>query len=725
MKKRGKLFYVICALFLCITSIWNGNGFIAYAEEEFGSTESWYAYVSGEMPDIVLHEGEVKEITLEVKANRYMRIDKMKIGTADTPFSLKGTPKIYKDNGEETNGMSFGIQYIKFTLAAKKSSETKTYDIPITFLGEDASYTMSTYTLMDTVPVTYEVENAEEGKASLSISNIKCMSDMKVGDSTNVTYSLDNIGDGKAYDVVITYDGFSDDGLLPGTNGTTKKLGAFNPDTEKSYTFPIKVAKNAVTGAKKLSISVSYKKTKDAAECVTETESFYIQVEGKAKEEASPVKAPKLLISNVVQSPASPRAGKELTLAFDVKNIGTKNAKNVMITPGNLSNTTFTLLDNDPYIFMKNLSVGDVKTVTMHLKASKEIEAGLNAIEFAVSFKDKDGADFTDAFKLYIKNVKGKEKEKEDTSGVPKLIIERYTTGKDNVTAGKEFNFAFDVKNTHKKLSANNIKVTITSDEAGTFSVAKGSNSFYISSIKANGSFHKEIPMKVKADSTTKAYPLKVEFEYEFAGMQKPKDTLTSGLTVSETLNIQVVEDSRPSLTNVMPGVYGELINGETNSVSFEFTNRGKSPLYNVEVKISGDFSSIQESYFIGNVEAGSGTSHEMEIIPNCEGTGTGIMTVTYEDSNGKEGKIEQEFTGEVMPGMMDGMDGMDGINMDGDGMNMDGNMEGDTAKKAIVSVPVFIVIQVVVFILAIVITRKCVIKRWRKRKMLEEERNL
>lgn len=725
MKKRGKLLYLVCAFLLCITSVWNGAAVTAYADyfdDDLGGNQ-WYVYVSDEMPDIVLHEGETTEVMLEIKANYAKEVSKITVDTTDTPFVVKGTPKIYREYVEGTvNTINSSKQHLKFSLQAKKSTEGKTYNLPISFLAGDNATQLSTYKLMETLPVTYETENKSEGRGSLSISDIKCMSDMKVGDSTNVTYSLGNIGDGKAYDVVITYDGFGDDGLLPGHNSTTKKIDSFSPDTEKSYTFPIKVSKNAVTGAKKLSISVSYKKTKDAAESVTETESFYVQVEGKAKEADAPVKAPRLLISNVVQSPAKPLAGKEMTLSFDVKNIGNKNAKSVTLTPVNLSNSTFILIDENPSIYMKNISADQTKTVTMHLKVAKDVESGVNALEFATNFKDIDGASFTDTFKLYINNVKGKAKEKEDnTSGVPKLIIDRYATGGDNVTAGKGFTFSFDVKNTHKKLSANNIKVTITSDDAGTFSVAKGSNSFYISAIKAGQSFHKEIPLKVKADSVTKSYPLKVEFEYEYAGMQKPKDTLTSGLTVSETLSIQVVEDSRPALTNVLPGAYGELVNGEMNSVTFDFTNRGKSPLYNVEASITGDFQPTQESYFIGTVEAGTGSNYEMEITPMIEGTGTGVMTITYEDSNGEPGKIEQEFTGDIMPSMAMPDDG--GF-VDGD-MGMDGDMGEDTAKKALVSVPVFVVIQIVLFVLAIIITRKVVIKRWRKRKMLEEERNL
>lgn len=718
MKTRGRLLCFLSILILSVTSILNGS-VTCFASEEDGEVSStgWFVYVSGEMPDITMKQGETRDFTLEIKANYELAFRKITIGTTDTPFTVKGTPKVYKENSvSEALTIDTGKQYLKFTLYAKKSTENKTYNLPITFLAGYLNE-LATYTLMDKIPVTYQADTTT-GKGSLSISDITCDNDMKVGESTNVVYSLSNIGDGKAYDITLAYDGFEDTGILPGNNTTTKKLTSLSANTEKSFTFPITVSKNAVTGAKKLSISVSYKTTEDAAEKVTETESFYIQVEGKATETEKTVKAPKLLISGVKQSPAEPKAGGTLKLSFTVKNIGSKNAKNITLTPTNLANTNFSPVDKDPNIYIKLLKVGASKKVTMRFTISDTIEKGLNPIEFAVAFKDNNGTDYTDTAKMYVTDVKASD---ENTSGVPKLIIQHYSTGDDIVRAGSEFNFTFDISNMHSTISADNIKVTVTSDEAGTFSVAKGSNSFYISKIGPKDSVHKEIPIKVKADCTTKAYPLKVEFEYEYEGMVKPTDTLTSGLTVSETLNIQVEEDSRPALTNVLPGAYGELINGELNSVTFDFTNRGKSPLYNVEVTITGDFQPSQEVYFIGTVAAGTGTNHEMEITPTVEGTGTGKIKVTYEDSNGKQGKIEQEFTGEVMMGA--GMDmGMDS------GMGMDeipADVAADTGKKAIVSVPVFIVIQIVLFLAGIFIVRKVVIKRYRKKKMLEEEQEL
>lgn len=207
MKTRGKLLCLFSMLVFCLTSIVNGSVMTCFASDEDESVSTgWYVYVSGEMPEIAMKEGETKEITLEIKANYSLAVKKITINTTDMPFTVKGTPKIYKENSvNEASTIDNGVQYLKFTLYAKESTEDKTYNIPITFLAGALNTDLATYSLLDTVPVTYQTESSA-GKGSLTISDITCDNDMKTGESTNVVYSLSNIGEGKAYDITITYD---------------------------------------------------------------------------------------------------------------------------------------------------------------------------------------------------------------------------------------------------------------------------------------------------------------------------------------------------------------------------------------------------------------------------------------------------------------------------------------------------------------------------------------
>lgn len=719
MKIKARICSLLVVLTLCLTSIWSDEAYVCYAYEDGDVTSSnnWYVYVNGEMPDITLKKGETFEVSLPLTANYTMSVRKIMIDVKETPFTVKGTPAIYYEGKQEaTKSLGVGNYFLKFTLTAKKGTEDKTYHLPISFLAGYSDSDLATYSLMDMLPVSFQTEEAEVvGKASLSLSDITCEYDgekLKIGETADIAYNLCNNGNGKAYDITISYDGFGDEGILPVNKNSTSTIATLAVASEKSITLPITPADNCVTGAKKISITVSYKETEKSTEFITLTDSIYIQVEGAEKKTDETTYAPKLRISNVKQTPSKPEAGGIVSVSYYVTNVGTKAAEGIIITPTNLTNATFTPIDKDASAYIKSLKVGGKKKVTMKFLVSEQIESGSNGIELSAVLKDSKGTEYTDSFHLYVTNLVAKE---EDSAGVPKLIIQNYDTGDDVVRAGDEFTLSLDIMNAHGSLSANNIKVTITSDEAGTFTAAKGSNSFYISKIPANGSVHKEIQLKAKADSITKVYPLKVEFEYEYDGMELPKDTLSSGLVVSEVLNIQVAEDSRPALTNVIVGGYGELMCGEMNCLSFDFTNRGKSPLYNVEVVVTGDFQPATESYFIGTVEAGTGNNHEIEITPMADGTGNGLLTITYEDSNGTVGTIEEEFSGDIMPIMMD---------EPGEEFEIvEPEVEEET--KPMIPLPAFLFLEIVLFVLSIVITRKVVIKLHIKKKMKEEEKEL
>ncbi len=721
MKAGKRILCLLSVFLLCLTSIWNGETLVCLAHEEGYENEnvepspSWFTYVNGEIPDITMRKGETVEVNLPITASSTLEVKKIIIDVKEMPFTVKGTPAIYREgNQEPVTKLGTENYFLRFTLVAKKGTEDKTYNIPISFLAGTTADDLAVYSLMDTLPVSYQtVKTVAAGKACISFSSIECDYDdddkdgapeLNIGEIADVVYSIDNIGSGKAYDITITYDGFGDDAVIPTIKNPTKIISSFDVGEKKTFKIPISPAENCVSGAKKITISISYKETESATEYITEVESFYVQVVGKPVDDT--VYFPKLRISEFKQTPAKPEAGGLVKISFCVTNIGTRDAENIIITPINLTNTSFAHLDKDPNVYIKSLKKGASKNITMRYSVSEKVESGLKGIDFSVTFKDYKGKAYSDAFSLYIKNLVAKEED--DSVSVPKIVIQRYSTGVDTVTAGEEFTLALDIKNEHETLSADNIKVTIVTDDTGAFTTAKENNSFYISKILPGDMVHKEIQLKVKADSTTKVYPLTVEFNYEYDGMELPRDTLTSGLIVNEVLNIQVAEDSRPVLTNVLPGTYGELVCGEINSLTFNLANRGKSPLYNVEVTVTGDFQLSREVYFIGTVESGTRTSHELEITPLIEGIGNGLITITYEDSNGVADKIEEEFSAEIVGSIAE--EPMEVI-------------EPVEVEKSILPLPVFLVLQVVLFVAGTVITRKVMIRVYRKKKMQEEEK--
>jgi hypothetical protein len=143
----------------------------------------------------------------------------------------------------------------------------------------------------------------------------------------------------------------------------------------------------------------------------------------------------------------------------------------------------------------------------------------------------------------------------------------------------------------------------------------------------------------------------------------------------------------------------------------------GRSPLNNVIATIEGDFTKTDGNmYFIGNVAAGTSSYVEYEVMPNMEGLAKGVLKITFEDSNGDEVEFTKEFEAQVMPasvidpGMVEG------------GVGEVFNPEGPLAKKAILPIWLFVIIQLIIFAAFIPITRKIIIGVYKSKLRKKEQ---
>ena len=123
----------------------------------------------------------------------------------------------------------------------------------------------------------------------------------------------------------------------------------------------------------------------------------------------------------------------------------------------------------------------------------------------------------------------------------------------------------------------------------------------------------------------------------------------------------------------------------------------------------------------IGNVEPGSGKSWETDVTPMVEGYGSGILHITYEDSNGNVSEFDESFSSEIQSASMDIDNG--GMWDDGGMTDVDGTGVVET-KKEILPIWAYIPALVVLFLAALFVTKSVIIKRYKKKelKRLEED---
>lgn len=552
----------------------------------------------------------------------------------------------------------------------------------------------------------------KEYSPNLQFDNISYIGDLKVGNEFTVVATITNQGFSKAKDINVSIDSSSIGVSSFLTNYFTDgiEVSNLNEDETIQVEIPLIVSKEATSGLKNLNVIVNYKD--EAGGTYENNQNVWLDIIG----EVVSTDEPNLIIDNVKQSPEKPKAGDKLEVSFDIENKSKVDVSEIKISLSNLTGDTFIPVNSDPYIYIEKLEAGKTTRITIPLNVSENVPHGLNNLTVNISYAGQ----MSETINIPIRNVQNvKKEEAEDTISRPKLIISNYVTDVEELRAGSVFNFTFDIYNTNATVAAKNITVTVTQPE-NIFSTTQGSNSFYINKIAPGETVQKTLEMKVKNDATTKTYPLKVTFEYEYDGAEINPATGEIGEMKEVELNLQAVENSRPVVDYAYVYSWDGMVTiGNTAILSFEFFNMGKSPLNNVIATVEGDFVKADgDMHYIGNVSPGSAEYVEFDVIPNMEGMAKCILKITFEDSNGDEVEYIKEFEQMVnSPMVWD-------PGMDQGGYEDVFNPSMPETKKEILPLWMFITIQVAIFILFIPITRKIIISIYRSKLRKQEELN-
>lgn len=564
----------------------------------------------------------------------------------------------------------------------------------------------------------YEVYlNVKKNKnvPSLSIGKITYNKALKPGNKVVMTAVIENDGEAFAQDIDLKIDdastGLGSEGLVK--NFYTDKIPVGNIQSGKSLEIkiPFIVSKQATGGLKKLVFAITY--SDEAGADYTSNAVVYPQVISSAGSSATG--KGNIVISNVKQVPEQPEAGDNLNISFDIENKGSLDVNELKLSLDGLTGNTFIPVSVKPYIYIDQLAVGKKKRINIPLTVSDKITEGLNNLAIKYTYLC-DGSAGSDSFVIPVNKVKNDLGSK----SMPKVIVSKYSTNVDTLRAGSVFKFNFSLKNTHNSVAAKNITVTISQAE-NIFSVTQGSNSFFINKIAPGKTVKESLEMRVKADATTKAYPIKVVIEYEYDGEIANPETGEVGVTKTEELNLLAVENSRPVIDNI--NVYsmdGIVAAGNNATLHFEFYNMGKSSLNNVSAYVGGDFKKADGSmYFVGNVAAGAPAYAEFDVIPAKEGNVKGKLKITFEDSNGDQKEITKDFEATVQAAGVQALPGADAENA-AEAMNQ----KKLAVKKAILPLWLFIIIELILFIIFIPISKNIVIKIYKAKRLKDEEEN-
>ncbi len=589
--------------------------------------------------------GEVVDIRVSLKnTSRYY--------ATDISASINGDPTgtVYSDGSSYDsirNLRDGSTDDLSFKVKVADSAEGGNYklELNVTYYN-DARWdeTSKKYTLTETINIRVPKKTS---KPQVLVSKVDIMpSDVvKPGEIIAVGFNLENVGEEIAKDVKISLEGLSSDGftLAQGVNYTTvPSIGA----GKSSYLyFELKSLKTIKKGSYELTLNLSYKDSDN--EIISDKSTFFITSTAGEKENQS-----SLIIENLSYPTGTITRNTALDVKFTVRNKGKLKASNIIVK-ANSSDPSGVVPKSVSIVKIDSLQPGASQEINFEFLTTNSAETKNYPIELIVEYEDEltekgEKHSFNQFVGVFSKAPK--EEDPDDAKKyVPKLIIDKYNFEPNIVKAGETFELTLSFFNTNQSKSVRNIKIFLTSEPGSTtnkeldsgsvFTPVNSSNTFFIDSVSAKKTVEKKITMFTIPDALAKTHTITANLEYE--------DSEGNAYEAKELIGIPVVQKSKLEVGEL--NYFPDATVGEAVPLSVEFYNTGKSTLYNLMVKLEGDFQTENGQQYVGNFENGGSNYFDGTLIPTEAGELKGALVFTYEDSTGETNEVREEFSLNIM----------------------------------------------------------------------------
>lgn len=451
------------------------------------------------------------------------------------------------------------------------------------------------------------------------------------GDDVQLNVLFENRGSVDANNVNIRLEGLNSiEGLYVADGTDIKYLNRVPGNMISSLSFDLKAASKIKKGPHELILSFEYGE-------VIEKQKIYLLV-GE-----SDIYSSNLVIENLEYPTASIGADSNFVIKFDLRNNSDSDAENVLIK---VESTDPTIVPKSTgTIKLDNIMVGESESLSFAFSPTEDAITRNYPINISIEYEDDFNEDKKHTINQYLGMNVVADDDEDKINEKPKLMIDKYSLEPQSVKPGEDFQIDLSIYNTNSSKPVKNIKIFLEAKPEPTaipgvssssiLTSVDNSNTLYIDSIAPNGRVEKTITMSVMSDAETKTHTVIANFEYEDEDGNELRD--------SELIGVPVVQESKLAT--------GEISHKEkafasrSTPVSLEFYNTGKTTLYNVMVKLEGDFETEDGELFVGNLESGNSELFEAKVIPSEIGQLNGAVVLTYEDYAGEIQEIRKDFS--------------------------------------------------------------------------------
>lgn len=231
------------------------------------------------------------------------------------------------------------------------------------------------------------------------------------------------------------------------------------------------------------------------------------------------------------------------------------------------------------------------------------------------------------------------------TSSIPQiaalkthLLVDAYSFGGNQITAGQEFDLSFTLKNFSKTKDAKNIVVKVTPGDGA--SLKSDTNLFYYESIPAGKTLTQTVRCKLSLESATEIQSITIDTDFQYYD-KKDEDPITGGDSI--ILSIPTSKINRAKITAIT--IPKDFKQDKEANIEYGFINNGFAKIYNAEVFIYDEEGTEVYWDFIGTLEAGTkATTNKVPLKFTSGGDKTMRLVVQYEDENLAVKSMEKTF---------------------------------------------------------------------------------
>ncbi len=221
-----------------------------------------------------------------------------------------------------------------------------------------------------------------------------------------------------------------------------------------------------------------------------------------------------------------------------------------------------------------------------------------------------------------------KEETTEDNS-TPRFMVTSYELSEKSLSPEKSATLSVTFKNYSTTKALYNIKFSLEDPSGDILTV--GMPTKYVKSIYAGSSYTWEIELKAINTASIGQHDLQVSAEYEDKNFGSYSSSDTVRVDVKQSVKLKYSGATLPK----------KVIQGDTQTVTVDLMNTGKSTIYNCTLDFDIDGMQSGGSVFVGNIDPAQSAqgSANLRVDSDTLGEVTGKITITYEDDYGKEYK--------------------------------------------------------------------------------------